>query len=162
MPFAVRYPGVTPKGGSSQIIFAAVDIYPTLCGLAGIPVPKHCAGRDLSAVMRGQKVDAPRFTYLMNGRGGRGGPAGAPNGDEGGRGNNMLHPTYRGIRTERYTYAVLENARWLLHDNLADPYQMKNLVNDPAQKALMESFDAQLRDWVRSTGDSFAYPATFA
>jgi hypothetical protein len=49
------------------------------------------------------------------------------------------------------------DGRWCLFDNTADPYQMKNLVKDPANKALMEKFDAALIDWSKSTGDSFPY-----
>jgi arylsulfatase A-like enzyme len=38
VPFFVRYPNVTPKGSSTEL-FGAIDIYPTICGLAGVAVP---------------------------------------------------------------------------------------------------------------------------
>ncbi|MEO6923179.1 MAG: sulfatase-like hydrolase/transferase, partial [Bryocella sp.] len=56
VPFAVRYPGVTPRGASSKTLFGAIDIYPTVCGLAGIAAPPHCVGKDLSGIMRGRHV----------------------------------------------------------------------------------------------------------
>jgi arylsulfatase A-like enzyme len=160
VPFAVRYPGVTPRGGSSDALFAAVDIYPTVCGLAGIPVPEHCSGKDLSGIMRGKKMKTPDTVFLM----------GAPGDDDGsGRADtpakayavsrkNPLY--YRGVRTARYTYAVRENGRWLLFDNAADPYQMKNLAGDPAHKPLMDSFDVELKAWMKKTGDPFVYPTS--
>jgi hypothetical protein len=67
-------------------------------------------------------------------------------------------PAYRGLRTKTHTYAVDTAGRWMLHDNVADPYQMKNLANDPSQKALMESFDVALLQWMKMTGDPFQWP----
>jgi hypothetical protein len=66
-------------------------------------------------------------------------------------------PTYRGLRTSTHTYAVQLDGRWCLYDNAADPYQMKNLVRDPAHRALIEKFDAALIAWSTSTGDRFPF-----
>ncbi|WP_269724657.1 sulfatase-like hydrolase/transferase [Sphingomonas sp. PAMC 26617] len=159
VPFFVRYPGVTPKGGASDTLFAAIDIYPTMCGLAGLPVPHHCAGRDLSGVMRGEQTSASPAVFLMNqlprssggpeaigedGDGGEVSPAGSLPSHPGKRlGTKFINqPTYRGLRTDTHTYAVAETGRWCLYDNVADPFQLKNLVSDPAQQALMARFDA--------------------
>jgi hypothetical protein len=65
---------------------------------------------------------------------------------------------YRGVRTKRYTYAVREDGRWLLFDNDADPYQMKNLVGDSGHGTIMDSFDKELRAWMKRTGDQFQMP----
>lgn len=70
VPFFVRYPGVTPKGKSSDTLFASIDIYPTLCGISGLPVPAHCKGRDLSGAMRGHAVTESEVVFLMNEGGG--------------------------------------------------------------------------------------------
>ncbi len=44
---------------------------------------------------------------------------------------------WRGVRTKTHTYARLaDGGPWILFDNKNDPYQMKNLVNDPAHKKL--------------------------
>lgn len=172
VPFIVRYPGVTPDRHKSDILFAAVDIYPTLCGLAGVPVPTHCAGRDLSDVMRGRKVQEPEHVFLLSEnegkrvRGGQEAQAGKNNGNgnsgEGGNsdkgeGGAAMHPPYRGVRTKTHTYVVAERGRWLLYDNIADPYQMKNLVADKSQQALMEHLDEQIEAWMHSVNDPFPY-----
>jgi hypothetical protein len=75
-----------------------------------------------------------------------------------GVGENMEfvnQPSYRGVRTKTHTYAVAKTGRWLLFDNIADPYQMKNLVGDAAQKPLMEQFDAAILGWMKKSGDDF-------
>ena len=187
MPFAVRYPGVTVERHKSEVLFAAVDIYPTLCGLAGVPVPKHCAGRDLSEVMRGRKVVEPQHVFLLSqpeggaakrdaspasaahadgaahavaahqGGARRAAGGAAANGDGGIREAAEACPPYRGVRTKTHTYVMADTGRWLLYDNVADPYQMKNLVNDPSQSALMEQLDSVVEGWLHSVNDAFPY-----
>ena len=175
VPFMVRYPGVTPRAGKSDALFAAVDIYPTLCGLAGIAAPKHCVGRDHSAVMRGEKIKEAEMVFLMNQVEGDAGGSdevlrqiarprpfkrpmgGGPAEGWGGHQEWVNLPSYRGVRTKTHTYAVALTGRWLLYDNEADPYQLKNLVNDPAQRPLMEKLDAAIEEWIKRSGDRFPY-----
>jgi arylsulfatase A-like enzyme len=172
VPFIVRYPGVTPERKRSDVLFAAVDIYPTLCGLAGVPVPAHCVGRDLSDVMRGRKVKEPEHVFLMNhvphhipqlkAESEVGVPAAQqPESRREEKGLDsrefVNQPSYRGIRTGTHTYAVADSGRWVLYDNIADPYQMKNLVQDESHRPLMKKLDEQIAAWITSTGDTFSY-----
>lgn len=144
VPFFIRHPMVKlPR--KSDALFASVDIYPTLCGLAGIPVPQHCSGRDFSAHMLAKgSFKESEMVFLMSNQG-------PPNRQE------VNTPTYRGLRTKTHTYAVQLDGRWALYDNVADPYQMKNLVKDPTNKKLIEKFDAALIAWSKSTDDNFPY-----
>lgn len=48
MPFIVRAPRIAPAVLESNVLLSTIDIYPTLCALAGLKVPDHCRGRDLS------------------------------------------------------------------------------------------------------------------
>jgi hypothetical protein len=54
-------------------------------------------------------------------------------------------------------YAVQLDGRWCLYDNVADPFQMKNLIRVAKYKRLIEKFDAALIAWSKSTGDPFPY-----
>ena len=154
VPFIVRYPGVTLDRHKSNVLFAAVDIYPTLCGLAGVPVPKHCAGRDLSDVMRGRKTQEPEHVFMLSQ------PETKPareGGISSGGEKTKGCPPYRGVRTKTHTYIVADTGRWLLYDNIADPFQMKNLVGDKSQQALMETLDVEVENWLHSVKDAFPY-----
>lgn len=145
VPFIVRLAGTQRQRKASDALFASIDIYPTLCGLARIPVPAHCSGRDLSGVIRGEgDAYAPEMVFLMNEKG----PA---NRQE----TNV--PTYRGVRTHTHTYAIQADGRWCLYDNVKDPFQMRNLVRDPASQNLIKKLDAALIAWSKSTGDPFPY-----
>jgi len=162
VPFFVRYLGVTPRGKASDALFASIDIYPTLCGLAGIPIPPQVKGRDQSFLMRGEKGPESDGVLLMNGDhfetepllGRRhGGPTGGPNG------GGYAPPAFRGLRTRTHTYAVAADGRWLLFDNVQDPYQQKNLIDDHAQQSLMKHFDELIAAWLKDASDPFPYEA---
>jgi arylsulfatase A-like enzyme len=145
VPFFVRLPERPTKGRRSDALFASVDIYPTLCGLAGLPIPKHCSGHDLSGIVRGDASSrGPGMVFLMN-------QQGPPNRQE------VDVQTYRGVRTATHTYAIQHDGRWCLYDNIADPYQKKNLVRDPSSQKLIHQLESALMEWSRSTGDPFPY-----
>jgi arylsulfatase A-like enzyme len=144
VPFYVRIPGAKNRGGSTKELFSAIDIYPTLCGLAGIPVPKSCQGRDLSSVMRGETHGhtPSEGVFLLAGN------------HAASEAENDV-PEYRGIRTPTHTYAVVKDGRWLLYDNVTDPFQKNNLAGDVKHEPLMKSLDAKISMWMKSLNDPF-------
>lgn len=145
VPFFVRLPGEKKPARSSDALFASVDIYPTLCGLAGLPVPSHTTGRNMAAAIQGKSSGpSPEFVFLMNDQG-------PPDRQE------VNVPGYRGVRTKTHTYAVQLDGRWCLYDNVKDPYQMHNLVQEPSMQPLIHRLDAEIMKWMKSTDDPFPY-----
>jgi hypothetical protein len=59
------------------------------------------------------------------------------------------------VRTKRYTYVRRLAGPWLLYDNQTDPYQMTNLVDNPAYAALQADLQLQLDELLCKTGDTF-------
>ncbi|MCY4188503.1 MAG: sulfatase [Bryobacterales bacterium] len=145
VPFVVRGPGM-PAGQRSDALLGAIDIYPTLCGMAGIPVPDTCVGRDLSAIARGAAADGPEHQFLMH-----------IAKSHASRGIDHPAPVFRGIRTNRYTYACGEIGRWCLYDNQDDPYQLHNLADDSSRAALMGDLDGEILDYLGQAEDRFPY-----
>lgn len=148
VPFFVQVPG-KQSGKKSEMLFSSIDIYPTLCGLAGIPVPPHCEGRDCSDAIRGTGSKDAEHVFLM-----------ANTGEAEGFEADL--PSYRGLRTKAHTYAVMEEGRWCLYDNVKDPYQQTNLVGDPKYKPLMAKFDVELQAWLDHCKDPFPLKAATA
>jgi len=67
MPFIVRWPGRVPAGQVDEIsVLSALDLFPSLCAIATVPVPSGVAfdGEDFSAVLLGKKT-AVRRTPLF-------------------------------------------------------------------------------------------------
>lgn len=145
VPFLVRAPGGSPAL-ETDVLLGAIDIYPTLCGMAGVPVPATCVGRDLSAVVRGQPVEGPEHQFLMH-----------IQKNHASGGTNHPAPLFRGIRTARYTYACGEIGRWCLYDNQEDPYQRRNLADDPGRSSLMRELDGEVLDYLRQAQDRYPY-----
>lgn len=147
VPFIVRYPGKVPEGKSSDVLFSAIDIFPTMCGLAGVPVPSHCVGQDLSKALIGKRLHKdPESVFLMHI---------AKEGATGGDKNPA--PLFRGIRTNQHTYAVADDGRWMFYDNREDPFQMHNLVADAKAKATMRELDGEMARYLKEAGDNYDY-----
>lgn len=143
IPFILRWPGQTPAGRVEESLLSIVDMAPSLLGLAGLPIPVEMQGTDLSPTMRGQEQSRPDSVFLMD----------IVPSDEGRR---QGVPAWRGVRTNRYTYARRQNgAGWLLYDNVQDPYQLVNRMDDPDFKEIRARMATRLDAWLKRTGDPF-------
>jgi len=69
MPFIARWPGRVPAGRvESETALSAVDLFPTLCAIAGAPAPETADGEDLSAALFGKSVARRRPLFWEYGR----------------------------------------------------------------------------------------------
>ena len=147
VPFIVRWPGRIPAASRPAPLFGAIDMFPTLCALAGLPVPSHCAGQDFSPWLRGGHGPDPESQFIMHiskrhASGGVKHPA----------------PLFRGVTTGRWTYAAYPDRPWCLFDNQEDPFQLDNRIDDPALRPVRERLHAMTGDWVRIAHDPIHLP----
>jgi hypothetical protein len=72
--------------------------------------------------------------------------------------------SWRGIRTQRYTYAWFGQSGkpHVLYDNEKDPYQMNDLLSDPASKELTKKMHAMLVQLLEEVSDPLAEKAAAA
>ena len=149
VPFFVHWPQL---GGKEHVVaepFASPDIMPTLLGLCGVEIPKTVEGLDFSKHLRGGPAPGDGAALIA---------CYAPFGQWTRKGGGR---EYRGVRTERYTYVRSLEGPWLLFDNQADPYQMKNLCDDPQSASMQKELDALLQKKLRDTHDDFQPAATY-
>lgn len=144
VPFLVRWPDRVEAGRKSPALFGTIDIVPTVCALAGVRKPKACAGNDLSPHLLGKRGPNPESQFIMH-----------ISKDKATGGQNHPAPLFRGVRTQRYTYASLDGGNGLLFDNHADPYQVNNLHDEPAYRSVREEHEAMTREWLRKSGDGY-------
>jgi len=141
VPLLVRWPGKIPAGEVSDACISTVDIMPTLLSLTGLEIPKDVEGMDLAHCALGKKGPEPDAAFLQN----TGACAAWQDGYE-----------WRALRDKRYTYAIYRRDRSeRLFDNVADPYQTRNLAGDPARKAIMDRFRDMLAAKMNSLNDTF-------
>jgi len=150
VPFIVQAPGTVRPGLSSAELFGAIDMAPTIAGLAGVPALPGWVGQDHSAWLRGE--EGPRsgsepIMHILSSRHVRQPPEQWP------------APGFRGVRTDRWTYAVTPAGPWLLFDNDADPFQQVNLARDPARADVRSRLADQIATWLTEADDPFVLPS---
>jgi arylsulfatase A-like enzyme len=142
VPGIMRWPAQIPKGRAVDTLFSLVDMPPTLLALAGLAVPARMQGADLSPVALGRTTRGPDAVLLQ---------IFVPfNPDQ-------VHAPWRGIVTDRHTYARYEKEPWVLFDNQVDPWQMTNLAKDPKYAELGAELDAKLAALMRRNGDAWSF-----
>ncbi|MBI2432653.1 MAG: sulfatase [Candidatus Hydrogenedentes bacterium] len=143
VPFLLRWPG--RFGRSARTIEAPLgtpDLMPTLLELCHASVPDSVQGQSLVPWLEGAAPEdrgALIACYT---------PFGEWTRAKGGR-------EYRGIRTRRYSYVCDLNGPWLLYDNDADPFQLKNLCGAAGQTDAQTRLDMDLKTLLRELGDEF-------
>ena len=121
IPILISAPGVTRAGSSSKSLVETVDIFPTVCDLAGLPNPsgpQPIDGKSLVPILKDGSRSVKSHAYHCFPKGGK----------------NRLG---RAIRTERYRLvewkkfnADTATAEYELYDYDEDPLETKNLAAD--------------------------------
>jgi choline-sulfatase len=152
VPFIVSCPGTTKRGVSNRLVHTGVDLIPTLCGYAGIPVPRGLPGLALHDTANGRDDRDPREYVVVCNRMIQGAEIDG----------RLPTPDGRMVRSQRFKYcAYSEGARReSLVDLDRDPGEMVNLAGDPRHQKTLDRHRAMLAAWGRQTGDRFAVPAS--
>ncbi|MFK7777016.1 MAG: sulfatase [Gimesia sp.] len=109
IPLIVRAPGI--KGGQRRsALIETIDLYPSLCTLAGIPLPEHLAGQSFVGLMRDQdtKWKQAAVSRFRNG-------------------DTIRTDT---LRYTEYTYPKGKLISRMLYDHKIDPAEDTNVVKD--------------------------------
>ncbi len=149
-PFMVRWPGRVEAGRIADNLLGTIDLYPTLCGLAGIAPPDRCDGQDFSPVVLGGNGPDPSSQFILVNNFQRNYYRSQLVPDDW----NYFYP-FRGVRTKRYTYVVYAEGEWLLYDDQEDPFQLNNLVDDPAYADVRAELQGELVGWLAKAEDPF-------
>jgi iduronate 2-sulfatase len=129
VPLIIRVPGETSR--RTATLSELVDLYPTLCELAGLPAPAHLEGSSLAPVLRGREepggIALSQFTRYDTHMG-------------------------RAIRTDRYRYvewSEIETGRLSaseLYDHRDDPGETINRAQDPSFASVVQELSGRLHN----------------
>jgi len=145
VPFLMTLP--ERLGGCARTVTLPIntpDIMPTLLDLCGIGIPETVEGVSFAPLLRGDGSVAAESALIQCMQ-----PIAHWNK------TNRGGVEYRGVRTERYTYVRSIREPWLFFDNQTDPYQMDNLINDPAYETLQAELESMLSAHLERLGDKF-------
>ena len=134
-PLIVRFPAAASPASLIDDLVLSVDIAPTVLEIAGLPIEDHVQGRSLVPLLEGnvpadwrQSVLIEFYTY-----------------------ENpfpwLLDMDYRALRTHRYKLI-----HWMQHpdegelyDLAEDPYETRNLIEDPEAASVLAELRGEMR-----------------
>jgi N-acetylglucosamine-6-sulfatase len=133
IPMLMRYPAAIQAGTTIDPMVITLDLAPTLIELAGGQVPAHCQGRSVWPLIEGKRPDDWRKSFLIEYYSDTVFP-------------RMHKMGYKAVRGERWKYIRFEEQKGAdeLYDLEADPYELKNVLNDPAAKPALQQMQAEL------------------
>ena len=141
VPFIVSYKGKIKKNKqNTSLISNGLDLYPTILDYAQIEIPAHLTGESLKPVFEGKKAKTNRDYVVIETKF---------------AGNHGYGTMGRSVVGKRYKYNVYNwgKNREQLFDLENDPYEMNNLVKDPAYLKTVDLFRDRLHKWCMDTDD---------
>jgi len=140
VPLILRLPGVFEGGIVRDTLTAPVDIFPTLCGLCGIPIPRTVEGYNLSAAWQGKPDAFERDAVLTMNFSST---------------YNYLDPgmEWRGVRTKKHSYIRWLSRETQLFDLEKDPLQMENLIDTKGAVSIQQELEQKLTKLMRARQD---------
>lgn len=126
VPLIISCPGKLKEGQiDSEHLVLGTDIVPTLCDFAGCDVPPNVKGLSLRPLLEGKKPEKWR-EYLVT----------------------EHHITGRMVRSKDFKYVKYEgDPVEMLFDMRNDPWETKNLYDDPDYRDVLEQHRKMLEDW---------------
>jgi choline-sulfatase len=138
MPFIMAGPGIT-AGRRVEAMMYQHSLFPTLCDLAGLPIPATVQFPSLVPLLRNER----RQLF------------------------DSIYCAYRGFqrmaRTDQYKLILYPEAKKVqLFDIEKDPWEMNNLADDSGYSATVSELFRELKNWQEKTDDKLVLdPATF-
>jgi arylsulfatase A-like enzyme len=105
-PLFFAGPGVTKPGVACERTVDFMSIYPTLCELAGLPIPKHVEGISVAPLLNDPTAAWDRPALTTHGK------------------------ENHAVRSEKWRYIRYANGDEELYDEVNDPLEWKNLAGD--------------------------------
>ncbi|MCX7967213.1 MAG: sulfatase [Armatimonadetes bacterium] len=135
VPLVIAAPNIRGKGKSCERTVEFVDIYPTICDLCELPMPKHnLSGKSLMLLLNdpNSKWDKPAFTFVRRGK--------------------VLGVS---VRTGRWRYTEWDEGHLgaELYDHANDPNEWHNLVKNPKFADVVKEMKQMLEKFPRRRGD---------
>lgn len=113
VPLFIHAPGISRDGERTRRPASLIDVYPTLCELAGLPVPPQCDGVSLVPQLRNPQAPRERLALISH---------------VFKRGDGPAHA----VADERYRFIQYPNGFAELYDLETDPNEFTNRAKDPA------------------------------
>jgi arylsulfatase A-like enzyme len=134
VPLIMAGPGI-PVGKRITAQCYLRDLFPTVCEMAGIPIPPTVQGTSLMPVLRGEKAEVHDAVF------------------------GYFTDAQRMIRTadgwKLISYPKIKKLQ--LFNVTNDPYELHDLAEEPAQQERIKKMQEQLEAWQKAQGDPLVH-----
>lgn len=129
-PLLIRYPTLIKPGTKIEQFVLNIDMAPTFLDLAGVKVPPTMHGRSIVPLLKGE-TKGWRNSFLT---------------EYFHEGKEAIQ-TWQAVRTERWKFVHYpeKNSKDELYDLKADPYEMKNLLDEPGTQETRKQLQDELK-----------------
>lgn len=122
IPLIVKVPG-EPQGLRTNALVSSIDLFPTLCSLAGIAVPSSVQGKSFDTLLSDPEAMINEVVYTR-------------------------FKSADAIVTQRFNYTLYENGEEMLYDLKADPGETVNRASDPEYKPTLATLRPLLQEQI--------------
>ncbi len=139
----IRVPGKGSPGGRCERLVELVDLYPTLCDVAGVPIPEEMEGASLKPLLKDPKQEWKATAFSQFHRN----PRVTPD-EKRYMGYSMVTSRYHYVEWYFWDHEAEltgDRAAVELYDLKADPDENTNIANDPNNQQLVEKLSEQLK-----------------
>ena len=146
VPFIFNYNGLKSRK-SDFLVQTGIDLLPTLCEFAGIPVPEKSRGVSLKKIISDGSAPKEREYVVVSDQLIQGVAVDG----------KKPEPEGRMLRNKRFKYWIYNEGtqRETLYDIQNDPGEMVNLAGDPKFMAELKKCRSQLFEWALRYNDPF-------
>ncbi|MEQ8426141.1 MAG: DUF4976 domain-containing protein, partial [Cyclobacteriaceae bacterium] len=139
IPLLIRYPSIVKAGSQPEQMVLSIDLAPTLIEMAGQQAADHLQGKSLVPIFNNTVGDW-RSSFLVEYYSDTVFP-------------RILNMGYKAVRNERYKFIHYVDLEGMdeLYDLQSDPYELKNIINDPASASVLEEMKAELENQLELT-----------
>jgi iduronate 2-sulfatase len=143
-PLIIKAPGIT-KGKKFNGLTEFVDIFPTVCQLAGLPVNNKLDGKSLLPALKNNSAKGKEYAISQY-------PRGAGDGPKEVMGYSLRSKQYRYTEwVKGFTTNKIFNEKDVqateLYDYVNDPLETKNIAAEPAMQKVVLELKKQLRNF---------------
>jgi len=142
VPVIVRYPGQKNRGAQTMAMTELVDLFPSICELAGIDVPAYTQGLSFVPLLEDPNLAWKPATFSQFHRR----PRVSADGNRY-MGYSMNTSEYHYIEWYTWDHKTGMRGEYVateLYDRLHDPYETRNIAEEAVNKDLIEQLSKQL------------------
>ena len=141
VPLFLSMPGTIEPGTTKQLVNSGIDLFPTLCDFAGIPIPESLPGTSLKPEGNKRKYIVAQNHFVQGAE----------------VDGQKPEPEGRMVRSDRYKYCAynMGTRREELYDMEKDPGETINQASNPEYHTILNLHRDYLKEWALKQDDAF-------